>query len=267
MSCCVKWENVTSRSFPVPLGIKQGGINSPDFFACYFDGLTKLLREEAIGCHVKKLFLAVILFADDICLIAPTRSGLNKMIENCSFYCRRFGLSFNPIKSKVMIFSKRKLNTSLFAPIYLNGQSVEYVNSIKYLGTTIISDPNFEFSARNDLVSFYRATNSILNVLHKPSEEVAMQLLYTNCVPILTYASAVKIFSAKEMTSCTVALNDAIRKIVSFNRWESVRSLRESFGYKSLYEIFAAASKKFRDALPSHRNSTIKCLANIVFTQ
>ena len=94
-----------------------------------------------------------------------------------------------------------------------------------------------------------------------------MQLLYTNCVPIHTYASALKTFSAKEMTFCTVALNDAIRKIVSFNRWESVRSLRESFGYKSLYEIFATASKKFRDALPTHRNSIIKCLADIVFNQ
>ena len=130
-----------------------------------------------------------------------------------------------------------------------------------------MSNPNFEFSAKNDLACFYRATDSILNVLHKPSEEVSMQLLYTNCVPILTYASAVKILSAKEMTSCTVALNDAIRKIVSFNRWESVRSLRESFGYKSLYEIFATAAKKFRDALPTNRNSTLKCLANIVFTQ
>ena len=128
-----------------------------------------------------------------------------------------------------------------------------------------MSNPNFEFSAKNDLACFYRATNSILNVLHKPSEEVSMQLLYTNCVPILTYASAVKILSAKEMTSCTVALNDAIRKIVSFNRWESVRSLRESFGYKSLYEIFAIAAKKIRDALPVHRNSIFKCLADIVF--
>ena len=149
----------------------------------------------------------------------------------------------------------------------LNGQSVEYVDSVKYLGTTIVSSPSFAFSGKNNLINFYRATNSILNVLKKPSEEVSMQLLYTNCVPILTYACAVKEFSAKEMTNCTVALNDAIRKIVSFKRWESVRSLRESFGYKSLYDIFAFSSKKFRDSLKSHRNCTLKTLAAIVFTQ
>ena len=107
MSCCVKWETEISRTFSVPLGIKQGGINSPDFFACYFDGLTKLLRDGAIGCHIRELFLAVILFADDICLIAPTRSALNKMISVCSSYCKEYGLSFNPVKSKAMVFSKK----------------------------------------------------------------------------------------------------------------------------------------------------------------
>ena len=141
-----------------------------------------------------------------------------------------------------MVFSKKKRDLSLLAPVYLNGETVEYVHSIK-------------------------CTNSILNVLQKPSEEVSMQLLNTNCVPILTYASAVKVFSAKEMTMCTVALNDAIQKIVTFNRWESVRSLRENFGYKSLYDIFAIASRKFRETILSHCNSILKSLAEIVSNQ
>ena len=65
MTSNVKWGSVKSESFPVPLGIKQGGINSPEFFACYFDGLTKLLRALKIGCHMYCIFLAMILFADD----------------------------------------------------------------------------------------------------------------------------------------------------------------------------------------------------------
>ena len=59
MTSIVKWGSETSNSFPVPLGIKHGGINSPEFFSCYFDGLTKILREKKIGCHIYKLFLAI----------------------------------------------------------------------------------------------------------------------------------------------------------------------------------------------------------------
>ena len=40
MHSAVKWGSESSRDFSVPLGIKQGGINSPEFFACYYDGLT-----------------------------------------------------------------------------------------------------------------------------------------------------------------------------------------------------------------------------------
>ena len=64
----------------------------------------------------------------------------------------------------------------------------------------------------------------------------------------------------QDMTDCTTALNDAIRKIFTFQRWESVRALREGFGYKSLVEIFARANNKFLNSLPSHYNCTISRL-------
>ena len=197
MSCIVKWGSESSRFFDVPLGIKQGGINSPDFFAIYFDELTKILRKKGIGCEMYKLYLAIIMFADDICLLAPTRSTLQKLIDVSSSYCSTYGLAFNPKKSKILVFSKSKFDLNRMQPVLLNDKMIEYVTSI-----------------------VYRVSNSILSVLHKPSEEVSMQLLYTNCVSIITYACAVKSFSAKETRDCNTALNDAIRKIFSFHQWE-----------------------------------------------
>ena len=135
---------------------------------------------------------------------------------------------------------------------------MEYVTSIKYLGTTISSEQSFSFKAADDLRNFYRSANSILNTLEKPNEYVLMYLLYTNCVPTLSYACAVKTFSSREMTDCNTALNDAIRKIFTYNRWESVRFLRKSFGYRSLYEIFALAKTRFDESLPSHCNAVIR---------
>ena len=59
--------------------------------------------------------------------------------------------------------------------------------------------------------------NSILNVLSGPSELVQMKLLYSTCVPILTYASDVVCFPGKEMQLLHVAVNDAIRRIFSYH--------------------------------------------------
>ena len=104
----VKRGTEISRSCPVPLCIKQGGINSPDFFACYYDGLMQQLRQLRLGCHIDGLFLSSLFFADDIVLLSPTQSGLQRMIEQCETYCCNYGLSFNAKKSNVMIFSKKK---------------------------------------------------------------------------------------------------------------------------------------------------------------
>ena len=107
--------------------------------------------------------------------------------------------------------------------------------------------------------------NSILNVLKKPDVLVQMHLLYTNCVPILTYACSVKEYPSREMMDCNTAVNDAIRKIFSYNRWESVRELRNGCGYKSLTEIFAIAKSKFHGSLDAHTNTVLNQLYRINF--
>ena len=121
-----------------------------------------------------------------------------------------------------------------------------------------------QLSADLDLCKFYRASNSVLNVLTKPSEIVLMRLLYSNCVPIITYGCNVKDLSNKDMQNCTVAVNNSIRRIFSFRRWESTRFLRESFGFKSLEEIFSRAKKKFENSLCSHSNIILRDLYHIV---
>ena len=109
--------------------------------------------------------------------------------------------------------------------------------------------------------SFYHSVNTILNVVEKPSETVMMKLLYSVCVPILSYACEVKVFSSKEMTQLHVALNDAIRKIFTFNRWESVKNLREGLGYLSITELFCKRKTSFERRLSFINNALITALS------
>ena len=89
-----------------------------------------------------------------------------------------------------------------------------------------------------------------------------INLLYSNCVPILTYACAVKEYSAAEMSNCNVAVNHALRKVFGFSRWESIRTLREAFEMKSLYEIFKLTQDKFLANCRSHYNPVIVYLGS-----
>ena len=119
------------------------------------------------------------------------------------------------------------------------------------------------FSVSSTIRSFHRAANAILYSRVKPSTVVLMKLLYTNCVPIITYASEVKEFSAVDMRRCHVALNNAIRKVFSYAVWQSIRDLRKSYGYKCIYEIFASTKAKFMANVSSSSNPIVSHLATL----
>ena len=85
-----------------------------------------------------------------------------------------------------------------------------------------------------------------------------MKLLYSNFVTALTYAAEVRQPSATEMRNMNTAINDAIRRIFSYQRWESVRSLRESYGCDSIYVIYENRKSRFYCVLQAHPNSILK---------
>ena len=112
-------------------------------------------------------------------------------------------------------------------------------------------------------MSFFRATNAVLNVLKGAKEHVLLSLLYTNCVPILTYAASVKEYLASKMSDCNVAVNNAFRKIFGFKEWRSIRILREIFNFESFYVLFKTAREKFLASCACHPNPVIKFIHNL----
>ena len=86
LNSVVKWNNVISFSFSVRSGVRQGGVLSPHLFSIYVDDLIVTLRKLRIGCYIGDIFVASIVYADDICLLAPCRSVLQSLLDECEPY-------------------------------------------------------------------------------------------------------------------------------------------------------------------------------------
>ena len=212
LTSLVKWNGVFSDTFRVYSGVRQGGVLSPRLFAVYIDDLIKHLKKLNVGSHIIDLFLACIVYADDICLLAPCRSALQLLLDTCVAYGQSWCLSYNPLKSKVMHFGK-----SVKAPTFtMYGKQLEYVDSYKYLGVTVVSGVTFTTSHLKPLIKFRSAANTVLNVHQKPSEPILMKMLYATCVPHLTFASDVVQYSVSQMQALNVALNDCIRRMLTY---------------------------------------------------
>ena len=153
----VKWNGIVSRTFKVTSGVRQGGILSPRLFTLYVDDLLLALRNSGVGCHIVDKFIGAIMYADDLALLAPTRSSLQKLLNICHSYGIKWCLTYNTTKTTVMVFGRSNECQSL----YLNDMPISFVTEYKYLGVWIIAGKEFLTSARKPLSTFYCCANTI----------------------------------------------------------------------------------------------------------
>ena len=66
----VKWGQSVSDRFMIRNGTRQGSMASPALWSVYLDLLIKELRNLGVGCHVGGLYMGVVVYADDVLLMA-----------------------------------------------------------------------------------------------------------------------------------------------------------------------------------------------------
>ena len=72
----IRWGNSCSNKFYVTNGVKQGGILSPALFNVYMNNLSVTLNQSGIGGFLGDSLVNHICYADDLCLIALSSSGM-----------------------------------------------------------------------------------------------------------------------------------------------------------------------------------------------
>jgi len=69
------WDDSWSQLFTICFGVRQSSVLSPFLFAVYVDDLANLCTFSC-GLHI-------VLYADDILLLAPSISGLESLLNLC----------------------------------------------------------------------------------------------------------------------------------------------------------------------------------------
>ena len=149
-----------SRYFYVSNEVRQGGNLSPKLYSVYVDDLSDYLVKSQIGCHIDSLCVNHVMYADDICLMAPSPAALQKLINICYDFSMQNNLSFNSSKSFCMVL-KPRLYKLLSPSLYMSTEKLEYTNSTKYLGFTFSSDKKDDNDMLRQLRILYTKSNRI----------------------------------------------------------------------------------------------------------
>ena len=175
----ILWAGVTSDSFAICNGVRQGGILSPFLFGIYIDELSLQLQSKNIGCRLSNVIVNHLLFADDAVIFAPSAKGLQQLLDICSDFALTHNVVFNVKKSQCLIVSSK--NNVIRCPNFqLCGTGLPY----KYLGHII----NPELSDDADIMCqtrhLYARANTIIRKVNSASLNTKLMLFRAYCMPI-----------------------------------------------------------------------------------
>ena len=221
---CVKWDNSWSYIFKVYSGVRQGFVLSPFLFTVYVDDIGN-------GFDLYQ-YVYVIMYADDILLIAPSVTLLQKLLWICEQELDALDMKVNAKKSCCIRIGIRHDKDCVKLTTY-DGHDLDWVNQVRYLGVFICSSTKFKCSVDYAKKAFYRAANGIFaKVGRLASEEVVLQLFMSKCLPILLYSLEVCALDRKTLQSLDFCFNRFFMKLFQTSSIEVVRECQDIFNCK-----------------------------------
>ena len=138
----IKLNGKLSSSFDVTSGVKQGDIISPVLFSMYLNDLATGIKDLNCGIDINGFNCSILLYADDIVLIAPNEESLQKMLDFIKNWCDKWRMAINADKTQVVHFRQPSSPQSDFS-FRFGDSTLQIVQFYKYLG--VIFDENLTF--------------------------------------------------------------------------------------------------------------------------
>ena len=127
-------------------------------FALYIDSVVDKVRSTNVGCTVNGACLSILLYADDIILLAPTVMALQQLVMACEDELSWLDMH-RPINVNktfcIRIGPKHRVDPAKI--VTRSGLEIEWADTIRYLGIYLRRHSVFMCCLDNHKRSFYRS--------------------------------------------------------------------------------------------------------------
>ena len=181
------------RQFCSNFGLLQGEVLSPMLFSLFVNDLPDNLSDLTVGTPVQNILMKLLMFADDMSIFSEKREGLQTGIDSLYKYCKKWGITVNIDKTKVVVFKKSGRMAASDTWSY-NGSNLEVVSQFKYLGCELSSSGAFHMCVNSLTNSARRGLFALKKYMYSNPEilpELQIQLFKTMISPILMYCSEI----------------------------------------------------------------------------
>ena len=257
---CIKWGKNSSTYFNVSNGVRQGGVLSPKMFAIYIDDLSLDLATCTSGCYIDDQCMNHVMYADDICPLAPSAIGLQRMLDVCLDFSIRNDIKFNPIKSVCIVFKPK--SSKLYCPnVKLDCDTLEYISCTKYLGFTFNMNSQDDDDMLRQMRTLYIRSNKLLRTFHYCTIDVKLELFRSFCMPFhCCYLWTA--YKKSTFDKLRVAFNNAYRRVLNLPWRCSASAMYANNSIQNFEAVIRKSTYGFIQRLAISTNSLVMAIEN-----
>ena len=228
---CVRLNGHFTGWFQSLLGVRQGDTLSPTLFNIFINDLIYEMNKLNLGIAIGEKRISLLLYADDIVLLAESEHDLQSMLNCLLAWCQKWRLSVNDAKSEIIHFRgvKKAVTQSEFK---IGTKPLKVVSKYKYLGIILDEHLKFEQCAEMLASSAGRALAKMISKFktYKSLTFNTFTKLYDSCIwPILDYCST--IWSHRNFKFADKVQNRAIRYFLGLHRNAPTLGLQAEMGW------------------------------------
>lgn len=139
---------------------KQGCKISPILFTLYVNDLAEKIKSLHCGIDIDDFHLSILLYADDVVLIAPSEQALQTMLNALNDWCLDWRLSLNREKTKIIHFRPISVESSQFN-FSCGNINISLTHCYKYLGLWFQEHLDMKFATSELAKSASRALSAL----------------------------------------------------------------------------------------------------------
>ena len=220
-SVSVLYEGEYSESWNLVRGVRQGGIISAYLFNLYIDDILTSISKTQVGCKLGLSLLSVQAYADDMILMSPTSSGLQRLLNVTSRLLDEEGLVLNVQKTNIVVFNQKSRQPANLR-FYYDGHIISIVDSFKYLGCILSGDLTDVLDIDRCNKAFNKSAGFLLRKFNNADNQIFLHLFNSFCSTL--YGCELWIDRkgcARALKEFSVSYHAVLKKILNVPRYFS----------------------------------------------
>ena len=193
VSSCVRINGSCTDWFNVTTGLRQGCNLSPILFNMFINDLALKIKATGKGVKIGDDVIAILLYADDIVLVANDAQELQDMLNILNDWCLLNSVYVNSSKSNIVHFRPQSIDRTSFK-FMCGRQILTVIDKYKYLGVMLNEFVDFSLTAKMVAQSASRALGLLIakcKSIGGMPYDVFTKLYDSMVWPVISYGAAV----------------------------------------------------------------------------